>query len=197
MPLSIDKKAALMYISGASPNLAPSQGTNIADAVNLSIEAFNKAEKKYKVLIVSTDGEDHEGADQEAVALARDNGIIVHTIGIGTEVPSLIPLENGEFKKDRNGQEVKTAINRKMITELAQNGGGKAFFIDNSSDPVAAIMNEINTMDRKEYEEKTYSSNDHQFVFFLVLSLLLLAIDFFLPNSISKPSNKTFKSEVK
>ena len=197
MPLSIDKNAANMYISGASPNLAPLQGTNIADAVNLAVEAFNKAEKKYKVLVIITDGEDHEGADDVAIENAKANGIIVHTIGIGTEVPTSIPLENGEFKLDRNGELVKTAINKEMISGLAEKGGGKSFFISNSSDPISTIMSEINDMDKKQYEEKKYASNDHQFVLFLILAFILMGIDFLLPNTIEKsffqPINKNIE----
>lgn len=182
MPLSIDKDAAKMYVNGASPNLAPMQGTNIADAVKLSIEAFNKAEKKYKVLIIITDGEDHEGADDEAIAAARSSGIIVHTIGVGTETPTAIPLDNGSFKLDRNGQKVLTAINKNMISNLASKGGGKSFFISNMSDPVSNLLDEINNMDKKAYEEKTYTSNDHQFILCLSIAFIFLILYFIIPN---------------
>lgn len=186
MPLSIDKNAANMYVEGAGPSLAPQQGTNIADAVNLAIKAFDKAEKKYKVLVVITDGEDHEGADDEAVAAAKANGIIVHTIGVGTATPSQIPLGNGEYKMDQNGEKVLTAINEAMITNLASKGGGKAFFMNNMNDPVASVMTEINEMDKKQYTELKYSSNDHQFVPLLVAALILLIIDFILPTTTDK-----------
>lgn len=197
MPLSIDKNAANMYINGANPNLAPLQGTNIADAVNLAVEAFNKAEKKYKVLVIITDGEDHEGADDIAIENAKANGIIVHTIGIGTEVPTTIPLDNGEFKLDRNGDLVKTAINKEMISSLAEKGGGKSFFISNFSDPVSTIMSEINEMDKKQYEEKKYASNEHQFMVFLIGAFILMILDFLLPNTLPKsffqPINRNTK----
>lgn len=184
MPLSVDKDAASMYINGAHPNLASQQGTNIADAVKMAIKAFNKAEKKYKALIIITDGEDHEGADEEAIQEARDNGIIVHTIGVGSEVPTPIPLENGSFKLDKEGKQVMTAINKSMISKLAAGGGGKSYFISNDYDPVSAVLNEIGTMDKKKYEDKVYASQESIFEYFLMAALLFLFTDWVLPNTI-------------
>lgn len=195
MPLSIDKDAAQMYISGASPNLAPMQGTNIADAVQLAVKAFNKAEKKYKVLIIITDGEDHEGADDEAIKVAQENGIVIHTIGVGTTTPTPIQLLDGTCKLDRDGKQVLSAINKEMIAQLAKNGGGNSYFISNQSDPISKVLNDINTMDKKQYEEKQYASNDHQFVYLFLAILVLAVFDFILPTRIDKQLLLKFKNK--
>lgn len=95
MPLTIDYGAGKMYLANASTDLIPTQGTSIAEAVNMARKSFKSTEKKHKVLIVITDGEDHEGADMEAIEEATKEGIIVHTVGVGTEEGGLYPSAMG------------------------------------------------------------------------------------------------------
>src|ERR1700754_864958 len=90
MPLTGDHGAAKMYLGSASTDVVPTQGTVISDALKMCYASFNAKEKKYKAVILISDGEDHdEGALKTAGEMA-ENGIIINTVGIGSPQGSTI-----------------------------------------------------------------------------------------------------------
>lgn len=100
MPLTTDHGAARMYVASASPEAIPQQGTVVSDALNRSLTAFNTNDKKFKAVVLITDGEDH---DNSAVSVARElseQGVMINTVGIGSPEGSTIPdVVAGESKK--------------------------------------------------------------------------------------------------
>jgi Ca-activated chloride channel family protein len=91
MPLTTDHAAAGMYVQNAGPHIVPTQGTMISDALRLSTSAFNTKERKYKAIILITDGEDHDPASLEVAEQLAVNGVIVNTVGIGSPTGTPIP----------------------------------------------------------------------------------------------------------
>lgn len=180
MPLTVDYSAGKMYLANATPELIPSQGTAIAEAVEMARKSFKTNEKKHKVLILITDGEDHQGADDEAIESATKEGIIVHTIGVGTEGGAKIPLANGQYKKDEEGNEVTTKLNTQMIKQLAEKGKGKAYLLSQGNEPIAEILNDINKMEKKGFEERLFTDFEHQFQYFLFIAFVFMVIEFLL-----------------
>src|SRR5687768_17533215 len=84
MPLTTDHGAARMYVQNAGPEVVPTQGTVIGEALRLSNAAFNSKDKKYKAVVLITDGEDH---DPESIKIAQElaaNAIMINTVGIGS-----------------------------------------------------------------------------------------------------------------
>ena len=91
VPLTIDYAAANLFISSSNPNMAPSQGTAIVDAIDLAEQSFDEDNKNYKALIIISDGENH---DDEALARAKEaraNGLLIYTVGVGTTEGSFYP----------------------------------------------------------------------------------------------------------
>ena len=101
MPLTVDHGAAAMYVSSASPDAVPQQGTVISDALNMSANVFNNTERRFKAVVLISDGEDH---DEDAVKTAKElagQGVMINTIGIGSpEGSTIIDPATGENKKD-------------------------------------------------------------------------------------------------
>lgn len=180
MPLTIDYGAGKMYLANASTDLIPTQGTSIAEAVNMARKSFKSTEKKHKVLIVITDGEDHEGADMEAIEEATKEGVIVHTVGVGTEEGGPIPIGNGLLKKDNEGNTVITKLNIQMIKELANKGNGKAYVLNQGNEPIIEILNDIDKMEKKGFEERVFTDFEHQFQYFLLIAFGLMVLEFLI-----------------
>ncbi|MED5248429.1 MAG: VWA domain-containing protein, partial [Candidatus Neomarinimicrobiota bacterium] len=119
LPLTTDYEAAHLFLDQIDTNMIPTQGTALSSAIETGLSAFSEDDSKYKVLILITDGEDHEG---EAISLARQaskRGMIIHTIGVGTIAGSLIPNINSsgitEYKKDSSGKLVTSQLNEKIL----------------------------------------------------------------------------------
>ena len=116
MPLTADHSAAKMYLSTASPDIIPTQGTIIAEALKMSNAAFNSNEKKYKTIILISDGEDH---DEDALAVAKNvaaSGVIIHTVGMGSQQGApILDLLTGQLKTDINGNTIISKLNEEEL----------------------------------------------------------------------------------
>jgi Ca-activated chloride channel homolog len=125
MPLTGDHGAAKMYLSSASTEVVPTQGTVISDALKMCNASFNSKEKKYKSVVLISDGEDHdEGALKIADQMA-DEGIVINTVGIGSPQGSTIIDElTNQPKQDVNGNTVITRLNEDELMKIAEHGNG-------------------------------------------------------------------------
>src|SRR5579872_5242981 len=132
MPLTTDHGAAHMYISQAGPDVVPTQGTVIADALRMANSAFNSKERKYKSIMLVSDGEDHDpDAAKVARQLAQD-GVLINTVGIGTaEGSPIVDPATAELKKDDQGHTVISKLNETELQKLATEAGGTYLRLDN------------------------------------------------------------------
>lgn len=181
MPLTVDYSAGKMYLKNISTDMMPTQGTAIADAVNLAVRSFQQDEEKHKVLIIISDGEDHEGDADWAISEAVNQGVVVYTIGVGSDKGAPIPINNrGEFKKDADGNIVLTKLNDKMLIEMAQAGKGKYFNIETQS-LADKLTDEISAMEGKFIDEKVITDYKSQFPIFLAVAFVLLLLEWIIP----------------
>ncbi len=179
MPLTVDYSAGRMYLKTINTNLVPTQGTNIAEAVNMARENFVEGENKSKALIIITDGEDNEGGVDEAIADAVKEGVKVFTIGVGTDNGGPIPV-GSDFKRDESGSIVLSKMNQEMLRDLAAKGNGKYFQLGSGKDEINAILKELGRINTKEFEEMVFTSFDDQFQWCLAIAAVLLLIEWFL-----------------
>lgn len=179
MPLTVDYSAGRMYLKTINTNLVPTQGTNIAEALNLARENFVKTENKSKALIIITDGEDNEGGTDEAIADAVKEGVKVFTIGVGTDNGGPIPV-GSDFKRDESGNIVLSKMNQTMLRELAAKGNGKYFQLGSGKDEINAIFKELGRINTKDFEELTFTSFEDQFQWCLAIAALLLFTEWFV-----------------
>jgi len=184
MPLTTDYAAALLFAKSANPDLAPSQGTSIADAIQLAQRSFDEENKNYKALIVITDGEDHEG---EAITLAEESnadGLLIFTVGVGTENGSLIPTTvNGytDYLRDNSGNPVRSALNEDLLRDIAQAGDGSYFNLNAGEEAiVSAVRAGIDQLEKQEMEQRVFDEYNSWFQLPLGIALVLLIIEFFI-----------------
>ena len=185
LPITTDYGAAKMFLQSMNTNMLSSQGTAIDAAIELASTYYNDEEQTNRVLFIVSDGEDHsEGNATEAVELAADAGIQVYTIGVGKTKGVPIPIKrNGiveSLKKDRYGEVVITRLNQDILEEIADEGNG--IYIDGSNTDLAVdiIKEELEKMDKKEFEAKQFAEFKDQFQWFLGAALFFLFLDVFL-----------------
>lgn len=185
LPITTDYGAAKMFLQSMNTEMLSSQGTAIGDAIELASTYYDDAEQTNRVLFIVSDGEDHsEGSLTDAVELAVEEGVQIFTIGVGTAKGGPIPLKrNGvveSLKKDSEGQVVITKLDEPMLVQIAEEGNGEYINGTSTEKAVAYIKDQLNQMDKKEFEAKQYAEYKDQFQWFLGIGLLLLFLDIFL-----------------
>ena len=182
MPLTSDHGAAALYLSSASPELVPTQGTVIGDALRMCNLSFSEKGTKYKTIILFSDGEDHdENALTEAETMAKQ-GVVINTIGIASAEGSTIPDPvTGEPKKDNQGNIVYSRLNEAELSSIAQKGNGIFKLFTTTDEVVSGIMAEVNTMDRRTVVDDSLNNYTYYFQVFVFLFLCLLIAELFIP----------------
>ena len=187
LPLTGDYEAALLFLDAIETKMIKTQGTAFSAALKTSIAAFPDESKKYKVLVLVTDGEDHEG---EAIAIAERasrTGIVINTIGVGSVTGSLIPIgHNGEideYKRDKNGQLVTTVLNETILRDIADAGNGIFIRIDNQTNSGEKLLNDVNAMEKKKFSSHQYAEFEDRYQIFAIFSLIFAIIAFVIPTN--------------
>jgi Ca-activated chloride channel family protein len=188
-PLTLDYGAAKMFLDAVSTGWVDLQGTALADAIKQSTEAFRSKTKKHKVLLLISDGEDHQGNAADAAKLAAEEGVVIYTIGVGSQSGAPIPLNksNGNiiYKKDKAGNLVMTKQEPLALAKIADQGKGKYFHAGNDAD-LSRIINEITQMEKKELGASKLVTYEERYQIFLFIALLLLTVEFFIPERVRK-----------
>ena len=177
LPITSDYVSAKMFLQSIDPSLIAIQGTNLAEAIELSAKSFTKQENIGRAIIVITDGEDHEGGATEAAEKAKKNGMPVFVLGVGTPKGSLVPDGNGGYMKDKSGQEVMSALNEDMCKQIAKAGGGAYIHVDNNNIAQQQLDNEISKIQKGEILNVVYSEYDEQFQAVGILIIIMLVIE--------------------
>ena len=185
LPITTDYGAAKMFLQNMNTDMLSSQGTAIDQAIELASTYYDDEEQTNRVLFIISDGEDHsEGDVSNAVEDAINEGIRVFTIGVGKTKGAPIPLKrNGiveSLKKDNKGEVVITKLNEDVLQEIADEGNGEYINGENTEEAVAFIKEQLNQMDKKEFEAKQFAEFKDQFQWFLAAGLLFLFLDIFV-----------------
>jgi Ca-activated chloride channel family protein len=184
MPLTTDHGAARMYIQQAGPDVVPTQGTVISDALRMSNSAFNSKERKYKSIILITDGEDH---DPDAIPISKQlagDGVMINTVGIGSPqgAPIMDPATNS-YKKDESGNTVISKLNEAELQQLAGDTKGAYVELNDVDAAVSAITKQLDTIAGDSLEDNAFKEYTSYFQWFLAIAVLLLVGEFFFPES--------------
>jgi len=191
LPITTDYSSAKLFLETIGTDIVPTQGTSIGAAVNLAMESFDFKNETNKSIIVITDGENHEEDAIDAVKEAVSKNVSVHTIGMGSEQGSPIPIyRNGsqiDFRKDNSGNTVVTKLNEQMLKEIAIAGNGAYVRASNANAGLNKIMDEINQLEKKEFGSKSFKDYEDRFQIFLLIAFLLFVLEYFIS---SRKSNK-------
>lgn len=179
-PLTTDWHAIQLYLGAAGPDQAGTQGTAIGEAVRLALKSGKEGESKgHGAIIILTDGEDHDSGAPSAVEAANEAGWSTYIVGIGTETGATIPMSvDGakDVKRDETGQPVKTALNRPLMTDLAQKGQGKYYDLTEGNAIIENLKKELDGLERNQLEKRSFSEHRSYFQWFLLPALLLILI---------------------
>ena len=182
MPLTTDLGAAKLYVSNASPDAVPTQGTVIGDALRLCSTSLDTKEKKYKCVILISDGEDHDEKANEVLKELQDNGVVVYTIGIGSPegAPIFDPATN-DFKKDETGNTVVSRLNEQDLQQIASKTGGEYRLFSNSDEVASGVAASIDQMEKKQIGGTGVRVYNSYFQWFLLPAVLLLILETVIP----------------
>lgn len=184
VPLTIDYGAMKMLLQSVSPDMVPSQGTVLSDAIQLAQKSFSSNEKKHKVIILISDGEDHDEQALEAAKKAAGNGIIIYTVGVGSARGSTIfDPSTGQNKVDQNGRPVITRLNEQELQELASATGGSYQLLSNANKAAASLVSNIDQMETKNLGSVVYTDYESYFQYFLAAALLFILAGWLLPDA--------------
>ena len=194
LPLTSDYEAAILFLDEIDTEMIPTQGTAISSALNTGLSAFSDESEKFKVLILITDGEDHEGKAIAIAEKAAQTGIIIHTVGVGSVSGSLIPVldkKTGDtsYKKDRRGKLITSTLNEGILQDIARAGNGIYVRFDNRAAHYKIITDSINQMEKKTISTHEFSEYEDQYQLFGVIALSMFLVAFFIPTKNITSSN--------
>lgn len=183
IPITTDYISAKMFLSSISPNMVPKQGTAIGAAINLGVRSFSPGEGKSKAMIIITDGENHEDDPLKAAEEASKEGIVIHTVGIGSSNGVPIPMViNGkkDYLKDRDGNIVVTKLDEDILKKIALSTNGNYVRASNSNIGLDEIYAQIKKMKKQDLESTMYTEYNDQFQIFAAIAFFLLIADFMI-----------------
>ena len=176
LPITSDYRMAQAFARRLSTSLVAEQGTDVARALELAMLSYSSQSERSRVMVLITDGENHEA---DAVAQARKAaalGIKIYTIGIGT--PEGAPIEiGGEFVKDENGEMVVSKLGEQMLEEIATVTEAAYVRASKQSIGLEEIVKGINEMERSELTTVKYEEYNEQYQWLVAVALVLLLLD--------------------
>lgn len=182
MPLTVDHGAASLFISSATPDAVPQQGTVISDALKMSAGVFNSAEKRFKTVVLISDGEDH---DADAISTAKDlaaQGVMINAIGIGSpDGSSIVDPATGQNKRDEAGNTIISKLNEEGLKEIAQYTNGIYIRLQNSDDAIASIKSQLSQIERKAFGDVSQMNFKTYYIWFAVAMFILLLAENLIP----------------
>jgi len=179
LPITSDYRMAKAFAKRISPTMASVQGTSIGKALSLAEMSFSSGSGDSRVVVLITDGEDHEGDVMRAAERAAEQGIRIYTIGIGT--PEGAPIEiGGQFIKDEKGDMVVSKLDEQLLQQVAQTTGGAYVRATKQSIGLDEIVRAIDEMERSELSTVRFEEYNEQFQYLAALAFALLLIEFWL-----------------
>ena len=183
LPITSDYSVAKMFLQSMNTDMVSSQGTALSEAIELSSAYFDDPQTS-KLIILVSDGEDHGEGAEEAAEKAKEAGIKIISVGIGTEKGGPIPIKrNGKiesYKKDRDGQTVVTKLYPEALKRIADRTKGGYVYGGSTREVSDYVKNALQNIEKTEFESKQIADYESQFQWFLGAAFVLLLLDVFL-----------------
>ena len=176
LPVTTDYVSAKMFLSSIDAGSVPVQGTAIGDAIHTAMKSFSAQSEKSRVIILISDGENHE---DDAVAAARDAaqaGIRIYTVGVGSSAGQPVPVD-GELLRDKDGNIVVSRLDEKTLRQVADAGGGAYIQAGNEEFGLNPIINDIRAMEGELFSSVVFEEYDEQYMYFFAIALILLVLE--------------------
>ena len=179
LPITSDYRMAQSFAKKLSPSLVSEQGTDVGKALQMAMLSFSESNEKSRVVVLITDGENHESDAVEVARQAKEQGIRIYTIGIGT--PEGAPIQiDGEFVKDEKGEMVVSKLGEAMLQQIAEITDAAYVRSTKQSIGLEEIVEGINSMEQSELTTVRYEEYNEQYQYPLAIALALLLIESFV-----------------
>ena len=192
LPITTDYISAKMFLSSINTSSIPVQGTAVGDAIMLAIKSFSSQSEKSRVIVVISDGENHEDDAEAAAKQAAEMGIKVYTIGVGSSEGQPIPMDGG-LLKDKDGNIVVTRLDEDTLRKIASVGGGAYIHAGNEEFGLNPIIDDIRRMEDEEFQSVMFEEFDEQYMYFFAIALALFVIEMLIGER--KPKRKIFGND--
>ncbi len=175
-PLTLDLAAVRLFLDILEVGDVPDAGSDLAQAIGLARQTFPAQVEGHRVLVLITDGEDHEGRAEEAAGEAAAAGMLVYTAGVGTTSGGPIPLpgEGAGYKRDADGRVVTTRLDEATLAAIAEAGGGRFVRVSASLAESRLLAEEIDRMEKADLSSRIVTTHIDRYQFPLAVALLLL-----------------------
>lgn len=187
LPLTNDYHVVHNVLPGISTRSVPVQGTAIGKAIEACINSYTFTEKdqgQNKVLVLISDGEDHEENAIKMAYEAAEIGIIIHTIGLGNPKGAPLPLNFSsgriELKKDENGRPVVSKLNEELLKQIASISGGRYQHALDLDTQLNRLVTDIQGLEKQELVQTVYANFQDRYPYFIFAALLLLVMEFLI-----------------
>ena len=189
LPVTTDYVSAKMFLGSIDTESVPVQGTAMGDAIFTGIRSFSAQSEKSRVIIVISDGENHEDDPVAAAKEAAENGIRVYTVGVGSAEGQPIPMDGG-LLKDKDGEIVVTKLDEDMLRKVAKAGNGAYVHAGNDEFGLNPIIEDIRRMEDEEFDSVVFEEYNEQYMYFFGIALALLVVEMLV--GARRPKRKWF-----
>ncbi len=185
-PLTLDEEAFRQSVQTLDIGIIPQGGTALAEVIETATKAFKNETDNHRVVVLFTDGEDHESGALEAAKKAAQSGVKIFTVGVGTANGDLLQerAENGvlSYIKDDQGNVVKSHLNETLLTEIATAAQG--FYLPMSGARTVEILYQrgLAPLPKGDISSKLVKQYRERYQWPLALAMVLLLIEMFLPD---------------
>lgn len=179
-PLTFDYATARTFLQHANPNVITRQGTVIAKAIDTALTGFSTQRASQKVIVIMTDGENHEGDPVSAAGLAAEEGAIIYTVGFGSAQGEPIPQYNERgvvvgFKEDPNGEVILSQLDEVTLQRVARSGGGN-YFRASERGAIEDLVREIDGLQDESFQSEFNRTKIERFQIFLLFGVIFLIL---------------------
>ena len=184
LPITDDYSTAKTFLQSLNTDMLSSQGTAITESINLAKEFYDDEEQTNRVLVILSDGEDHEVKPEDIISLVQQSGMTIISVGLGSIKGSPIPIKENNiiktYKKNEKGDVVITKLNKELLSSISKSS--KGIYIDgfNTEQVVESVVERLKEMDKKEFESKQFVAYKDQFQWFIAFAILFLSLELFV-----------------
>jgi Ca-activated chloride channel family protein len=185
-PLTVDYSAAAMFLNAMAPDDMPVQGTNLGEALRMSLDALEQGAREDRVLVLVTDGEDHEGEMEAQLQRAVSSGVQIHTVGIGS--PEGVPIPEGGglggsqgFQRDADGNVVTTRLDEAILRQVAEATNGRFVRVSPGGVAFEELVDDLVAGEGEELDSREITQFEEQYQLFLGLAFVLLLAEALIP----------------
>ena len=186
VPLTLDADALGLFLDTVEPGIVPAPGTSLGVGLSKGLEAFVDKERQNKVMVLVSDGEDLEGDVEEAVRQAKEVGVVVHAVGVGTEAGQPVPDVDAEgrllgYKRDESGAAVVSRLDITTLEQIARGTGGQVFRITPADTSLSALASAIEGLEQKTLAREYSYRRKERYQVPLAVGLVGLALGLLVP----------------